>query len=292
MGEDQSQDQSSQDNQQQEPSRDWKDGLTDDLKNSPALKDVGNVESLAKQFVDLQSHLGNTIRTPAKDATPEELTNFANKVIEHSKGKLIMAPDLAKTEQAEDFYRSIGKPEAPDKYQLPELEGIEINPDNYSKFREAAHKYNLTNSQFKQMVETIERDNINRKEAVGRLKKDELTKLKNEWGMDYDRRMQVASNILEGTNAPQDYIDIIKNGNADADTYKWLFNLSQQLSGEKVEIAKQSGGARNDTPLEIRARIKELEDRIAVLDKDSNVAKRKKQSEIMNDIIELRRKLK
>jgi hypothetical protein len=47
---------------------DWRANLSDDLRSSKGLESVKDVESLAKQFLDAQSHIGNSIRIPGEDA--------------------------------------------------------------------------------------------------------------------------------------------------------------------------------------------------------------------------------
>jgi hypothetical protein len=56
----------------------WVDSLPEGIKNDPGIKDFKSPEDLAKSFINLQKMLGNSIRPPGPDATPEDKKKFAD----------------------------------------------------------------------------------------------------------------------------------------------------------------------------------------------------------------------
>ena len=47
---------------------DWRASLPEDIRGAKALESVKDVDSLAKQFLDAQSHIGNSIRITSEEA--------------------------------------------------------------------------------------------------------------------------------------------------------------------------------------------------------------------------------
>ncbi len=65
----------------------WKDDLNEDIKSAPAFKDIGDdINDLAKNFLDVQSHLGNAIRIPSAEASEEDVTAFHSRLKEKVPG--------------------------------------------------------------------------------------------------------------------------------------------------------------------------------------------------------------
>src|SRR5256885_6120890 len=84
------------------PPSDWRSALPDDLRTEPTLASFKDVSTLAKSFVDTKRMVGDSIRLPKSDASPEEW------------GKL---------------YDKLGRPAAPDKYELQTPDGVPVDED-------------------------------------------------------------------------------------------------------------------------------------------------------------------
>ena len=70
----------------------WKDDLNEEYKGSPAFKDIGDdINDLAKNYLDAQSHLGNAIRIPSKEASEDDVKAFHTRLVEKVPG-LIPTP--------------------------------------------------------------------------------------------------------------------------------------------------------------------------------------------------------
>jgi hypothetical protein len=116
--------------QQAAPEKGWLDSLPDELKGSDSLKKFKDVPGLAKSYVELEKHLGGTLKMPNDTSKPEEW---------------------------EAFYNKLGRPEKPEGYgfKAPETlpPGVEWNEDLAKEFSTVAHKYGLTKNQASAMVE-------------------------------------------------------------------------------------------------------------------------------------------
>lgn len=258
--------------EQQAQPADWRQTLPEDLRNAPALKNVSDPASLAKQFVDLQAHLGNTRRVPRSDEAPEDIENYINKILnedEVTKGKLMIKPDLTQDEQADQFYRQLGKPESPDGYKVPEFDGdIKVNEDFIKVAREKAHKYNLTEAQFQKYVNDSVTESLAQQDAGYREWEDGMKGLRQEWGSAFDQNINEAVDYAKKSGAPSQLVEILEGGRADAQTLKWLQSQARRV-GERGEVYGQQGGARIESNTELVARADSLARKAAMLESGS-----------------------
>lgn len=58
----------------------WRDALPEDLRDSPTIKDINSVEDLTKSFISTQKMIGNSVRIPSEDASPEDRLSFYEKL--------------------------------------------------------------------------------------------------------------------------------------------------------------------------------------------------------------------
>ena len=135
----------------------WRDSLPDEIKGSEALANFEDVGSLAQGFIEAKSYQGASVRIPGEDAGDEARREFTDKLVTKVP-TLMYKPNLEDQEQSVEFYRSLGMPETPDKYEVPEIEApdnVEIKTDKIEGFREIAHKHGLTAAQFKGIMGDI-----------------------------------------------------------------------------------------------------------------------------------------
>jgi len=154
---------------------DWKTGLPDDIRGDPSLEAIKDLPALAKSYIHAQRLVGmDKIPLPAKDATPEAWN---------------------------EFYSKLGKPEAPDKYELPEVKYPEWYPKDEKlteEFRGKAHELHLLPGQVKGLFEWFSVKQVGMLEAAKELADQDadkhhdtvLQEIKQEWGKDADTRLK------------------------------------------------------------------------------------------------------
>lgn len=99
------------------------DTLPENLKNEPSLKDFKDINGLANSYINANKMLGNRISVPNDKSTPEEWNKF---------------------------YSKLGRPEAIDKYTIPEgLEETEL----LTNFKQLAFDKGLNDKQFNEIVD-------------------------------------------------------------------------------------------------------------------------------------------
>ena len=237
---------------------DWRSMISEDLRESPTLKDFKDIDSLAKSYVHTKSALGNSIRIPGEDAGEDARREFAEKLMK-SAPNLMMRPDFDNPDQSKEFFRTLGMPETPDAYKFPEVEGIEMPEDRGNALRQAAHEAGITTKQFeKVMKHALELDAKSMQDYQSTLQQ-ELAGLKQEWGNAYDQNFNKAALIAQKTGAPQNLVDAIGKGQVGADTIKWLHSLAGKFGNEGREfIEQQESQSDVMVPAEAKERINEI----------------------------------
>lgn len=238
---------------------DWRASLPDDLKSSESLKSVKDIASLAKQFVDQQSYLGNAIRVPSEHASEADKKAFYDKLVKHAPD-LIPRPNRDDPESMNAVLAALGRPDDKTLYEAPEVapELKEFVPDErIEAFRDIAHKYGLTKDQFKGvMADVLSADAQivqNQKYALN----ESRAALHKEWGAVFDERSAQALKLAESTGAPAAFVEAIKTGAVNGEALKWLHSLSARM-GDKLNIVTDESNSGKMTPSEAQSRISEI----------------------------------
>jgi len=237
---------------------DWRSSLPEDLRDAPNFKDIEDVGSLAKQFVDLQSYQGNSLRIPGEDASAEDVSKFHQKVLAKVP-TLMPTPDLENDEVLDSVYTRLGRPEDATGYQIPKVDtgDIEMDMTMADVLKPIAHKYGLNQKQFAGIVADMTATNAQAAVEMRNQQAQNTAALSKEWGAAYTERVNKAANVAQATGAPAVLVEAVKNGQAGAETMKWLYSLSQSLGGE-VQNMVNAAGAPTMTPDEASMRISEI----------------------------------
>lgn len=146
------------------------------LREHPAIKETADVPTLAKRFFDAHSEMGKRVRMPGKDAKPEEITAFKQKL---SESGLIEGP-----------------PASPDKYNITKPEklpdGVAWNDELAGNFKKTAHALGLTQKQAEGLL-AFHAETLGSMGAVIKTSMAEgINALKAEWGNDYAAKTELA----------------------------------------------------------------------------------------------------
>ena len=229
---------------------DWRSSLPEDIRSAKAFDSVKDIDSLAKQFLDAQSHIGNSIRIPGEDAGQEAIDAFNQKLM--NKTNLMHKPETP--EDYDSVFKSMGKPEDASGYIVPE----EVT-GSYDHLRELALNANMTNKQFDSLVKSVSQLDATAMETQQAQQQDSINGVKKEWGAAFDRNTSQAVAALEATGAPDSVIEMARAGNVDGKTLKWFHALSQKIGGgEGSNAVADNGGNQVMTPAEASAQLTEI----------------------------------
>ena len=191
---------------------DWRANLPEELKNDPTLQNINDPESAAKTLIHQQKMMGNRIPIPKTD------------------------------EEKTELYTKLGRPETSDKYELTIEDQYKqyIPQDQIYEFQNVAHKIGLNNEQanaliaFQQKSIQHELDNQGSRLAVGR--EETETKLKEEWGLQYDKNKRAAERAVQVYGTPE-LMELLETG---AGNHPAVVKLFARLGADITEDQAQN----------------------------------------------------
>lgn len=160
--------------------------IAEDLRGQSNLKNFKDVNQLAKSYVELQRMVGNSVRIPPADATPEAKKDFLDKIRD---------VDGVLFKDDEKLYDKLGRPESADKYTLESIVKAELLSEvpsltsEINEYKQVAHEIGLTDNQAKRLLE-LQLSKIDAVKATNVAQRDAAeAELKKAWGADYDNRI-------------------------------------------------------------------------------------------------------
>lgn len=217
----------------------WRDALPDDIKGSPSLEGVEDVQTLAKRFIDTKRMVGaNTVKIPGKEASQEEWAQF---------------------------YTKLGRPESSDKYEMPKEglpEGFEPNEGRLTAMREAAHRVGLTAQQFAALAradaEYMETEKAAFGEKMTQTQQESIAGLKKEWGSAFDQNLDLAKRAVRHFGGDDLVKELDDSGMGNHPTLaKAMAKIGRMIAEDEIV-----GGGRNQqfsrTPGEAKSQITQL----------------------------------
>ena len=172
----------------------WRESLPEDLREAGALRDIPDVNTLAKAYTDAQSYIGRSIRIPGDDAGDEVWSDFT--------AKLTNVPGIARvpTEDSSDedwsaFYSRMGRPETPDAYNIKRQEGLEWS-DAEDALLSKLHEIGLNNRQASDLVNWMNEGVTEVNQDQERSRDAALAQLKDDWGQAFDSKISDAKAAL------------------------------------------------------------------------------------------------
>lgn len=149
----------------------WRDSVPSELRYSKEGNDklarFSDEASLAKSFLELEKMDSGKVKLPGEDSTPEERSAF---------------------------FQKLGKPEAIDGYELPELaEGEAYDEPMMNAIKQYAFDNDIPKDMFSGMVNAYMQE---ANAAMDRQATATEDALKQEWAADYDKNMEISRRAL------------------------------------------------------------------------------------------------
>lgn len=228
----------------------WMDALPEDsdLRKNESLTQIPDVATLAKSYVDAQSHIGNSLRIPSEDAGAEDVKIFNDKVM--AKTNMMMKPDLENADQMKQVFEMLGRPS--------DTKGYELEADN--GLLELFHAQGLNKAQAKNMVQHFTDQANKGNQDTEAKQKEGMKALSEEWGFAFDQRFATAVSTLKKTGAPEALVSAAEEGKVNADTIQWAYQMAQALGSENPMFTDDGKGAPNGqiTPSEAKSKVHEI----------------------------------
>lgn len=233
----------------------WLDAIEDeDLRGNESLVNIPDVPTLAKNYLETKKMVGNALHVPSEDANEDQVRAFHQKVLEKAPG-LMLKPNLDEDDARNDFFKSLGVPDDPSKYEEVAIENHKFDEVRDGTLRKLAHEAGLTPTQFKQVMGGILEFDRSQRISAEETNMEAMKELKLEWGMAYDDKKKVADKVRDT------FLPFIPEGQMDAQTIKALNAIGDQLldSGDGIgDLNRGDEGDKSLTPADAKARIDEI----------------------------------
>ncbi len=152
--------------------------------------------------------------------------------------EIIIGAELSDSDR-EEVYRRLGRPDAPDGYDLSE-----IVPETYSQsvidqFKQKAHEAGMTPDGVKKMAQWYKELEIQQQEAIVKSRKEQddrhLLELKRDFGIKFDEEVQNARKAIDAytDKAFRQYMDDTGLGNHPA-LVKAFAKIGRELSEDRL----------------------------------------------------------
>ena len=157
--------------------------------------------------------------------------------------KGVLLPKEGDEADKQRFYRELGVPESLEGYQNVEVEipeGIEdmVDTSRLDMFKEVAHKYNLTDEQYRGVVAEVMAKEIggikDYKEAQVAKANEAKTALRNEWGERTDERIANAQKVIDSF-ADEKSVEFFNANNKDVGLIRFLDNIASKISNDTLK---------------------------------------------------------
>lgn len=211
------------------PPADWVKGLAPELQTVVTAKKWKEPGEAIKSYTELEKLMGvNRLPEPRQDWTESQWA---------------------------EFYKRVGRPDSPDKYNVPKVElpeNFKLDDNLVKAAKEQLHKLGLTGKQFEgamsYYLELIKKDYQTTQDAVTQRKSEGVTKLKGEWKDDFDANLNLAKAVLNkfGDEAAVKFINDTGLGDH-PEFIKMFHKIGKAISEDTLGGARGAGLAMVDS---------------------------------------------
>lgn len=232
--------------------------IPEDLHENATLKDVKDIPSLAKAFIDTKAFVGSSIRIPGQDAGEEDKKAFREKLQKAMPDLVEVPSDPTKLEAAEGMlFEKLGRPKDAKEYPSLKDAKIEVPAEiniSEDELRTYGHKLGMTKKQFVKFAQGV----VEERMKTAQLSSDARAVLKKELGAAFDERLTAAAAAAKKLGASETVVTALRTGNVPAEQARLWIGVAKSLGTEGSEFGREGGGSGKITPAEAQQQIDEL----------------------------------
>lgn len=215
----------------------WIGQLPGDLQTNEAFTAHATLGDFAKSHLEVTGKL--------KEAEGK-VTTLTGKIGDLEKNSIPKLAENATPEQREAFHKALGRPDKPEEYEFPEVNGQKNNPEVVAHFQKEFHRLGVPKDTAKELAVTY--NNLIQGMVKADLEKraaertEAETKLKAELGDKYDASIEMVRRVWKKlSNSEFDaFVNETKIGN-DPRLIRFMIEVAKK-TGEDQSIPGQPGG--------------------------------------------------
>jgi len=236
----------------------WRDTLPEGIRENASLADVKDIAGLAQRFIDTKAMVGNSMRMPSDDAGQEDVTAFANKILENNALGLMRKPDSEDPTSYDSIYNTLGRPEDTSGYEA----GEGVDAQMFGAMAAKAHELGLSKKQYEELslahsaLATEQMNEVNGKRQQG------IDQLQGEWAGAYNEKVGRAGQMIKQFGGHEGLEAALANNQIDAATLRLLDTIATQIGAEGSPLAGQLDQMTQQTSDELKQRRDEITNRL------------------------------
>ena len=164
------------------------------------IQQVPDLPTMARNYIEATNASKTRLPIPGKDAGSEAWAEFYRKLIEQVPGMIRIrnANGEIDEEGVEAAYKTLGRPDDPDGYELPELteeqiaNGVKFDREIFDAIKPAAHAMGVSSSALQKIMEKVAVLGNERGKASNANKLQIVKDLQDEFGAAFQRKMVFA----------------------------------------------------------------------------------------------------
>ena len=199
-----------------EQSSSWKDSISEEFRKDPSIEKFTEIDALAKSYINATRMIGqDKIVIPTKNSTQDVW---------------------------DEAYAKLGRPESPDKYNLNiDSDVVKMDETAIKSFAEQSHKLGLNNKQAEGILDfyknNMEGNAQQSKIDTETAQAQSEQQLRQEWGRDFDAKVQQAGAIAKANINPEVLDMTLSNGTRlgdHPDIIKGFAKIASMMSEDKI----------------------------------------------------------
>lgn len=152
--------------------------------------------------------------------------------------KLVVPKEGDAPEVVDAFYKAIGRPDAPDGYEIPAIEGGEIDDALVERMRKKAFEAGVPKAAFEAMaqdfIEYSQQLVEGSADAALAAKKEGSEALRREWGDKFAANVSHANKAMTALELDADYVTRMEAGLGTAETMKLLARIGMGIGEDAL----------------------------------------------------------
>ena len=214
---------------------DWRSNIPEEIRDHKSLSHINDVGALAKSYVHAQSMIGaDKVAIPGKHATNDDWL---------------------------EVYNRLGRPEAPDYYELTSPEGVEVDPAMTDWYKQTAHEVGLNPQQAAKLYEAYNNFAMQAEQANAidpeAYQQEVEMQLRQEYGQAFEDRLQQGMGVMTQFGNPEMLEVEMADGTRLGDNPDFIrlmgdlgAFIQQRMGEDTLEGVKTSGGMTPDAAMD------------------------------------------
>lgn len=178
------------------------------------------------------------------------LANYSLTKLQRTPGDFLPIPGKdAKPEDWDAVYTKLGRPEAPDKYELKFGEGVEVDPTMLDFGKKLFHKAGATPAKAQELADMwngfVKEQNLKTHEAFVQENNTAVAQLENKWGAQLNEHKAAGERVIKALGLTEDSMAKIEGAVGAAPMIELMAMIGMKSAEGKL-VGGQGGGDPND----------------------------------------------